>query len=233
MAAPEAAVLDVLRARIGEALREARDGGEPPAPLLDLAVRSVPVPGGPVVLVRPRDWPALLDAERHAGRGAPFWAATWPSGEELARVVARAPVRGRAVLDLGCGLGLAGIAAARGGADVLAVDASEDAAAFAAENLSLNGVGGRTTTCSWADPALAALGPFDLVLGGDVLYSRSGAESLLRVLPALVADGGEAWMTDPGRPAAEAVLKEARETWTVRSEPLVDDVVLHRLRRRR
>lgn len=231
MAAPEAPVLDVLRTRIRQGLRAARGGGEPAAALLDLAVRSVAVPGGRLVLVRPRDWTALLDAERAAGRDAPFWAATWPSGEELARVVATAPLRGRHVLDLGCGLGLAGIAAARGGADVLAVDASADAVTFAAENLSLNGVDARTATCSWADPALAELGPFDLVLGGDVLYSRAGAESLLRRLPALVAAGGEVWMTDPGRAAAEAMLKAARATWTVRSQPLRDDVVLHRLRR--
>jgi predicted nicotinamide N-methyase len=232
MAAQQASVLDVLRMRVGRTLREARQGREPPAPLLDLAVRSVALPGGSVVLVRPRDWTALLDAERKAGRDAPFWAATWPSGEELARVVAKAPLRGRHVLDLGCGLGLAGIAAARNGADVLVVDANADAVTFAAENIALNGVDGRAATCSWADPALAAGGPFDLVIGGDILYSRAGAQALLERLPALVAGGGEAWLTDPGRAAAEATLEAARATWTVRSQSLRDEVVLHRLRRR-
>src|SRR5919198_1262084 len=88
-----------------------------------------------------------------------------------------APLRGRHVLDLGCGLGLAGIAAARNGADVLVVDANADAVTFAAENLALNGVDGRAATCSWADPALAAGRPFDLVIGGDILYSRAGAQA--------------------------------------------------------
>jgi predicted nicotinamide N-methyase len=232
MSASEASVLDVLRARLCEGLRRARGGREPAAALLDLAVRTVTMPGGGIVLVRPRDWTALLDSERGAGRDAPFWAATWPSGEELARVVATASLRGRHVLDLGCGLGLAGIAAARGGADVLAVDANADAVTFAAENLSLNGAGGRAAIASWADPALAASGPFDLVLGGDVLYSRAGAESLLERLPALVGEDGEVWLSDPGRAAAEATLEAARATWTVRSEPLRDEVVLHRLRYR-
>ena len=233
MAAPQASVLEVLRARLGERLRAQRDGAEPPQALLDLAVRTVPLPGGDVVLVRPRDWPALLDAERALGRDAPFWAATWPSGERLARVVATASLRGRRVLDLGCGLGLAGVAAARAGGDVLAVDASSDAVTFTAENLALNGAGGRAAACSWEEPELADAGPFDVVLGGDVLYSRAGAESLLDALPALVADDGEAWLTDPGRASAEAALRAAGAVWSMRSEPLGDDVVLHRLRHER
>jgi len=231
MAAPQASVLDVLRARLREGLREARGGGEPPAPLLDVAVRTLRLPDGPVILVRPRDWPALLDAEREAGHDAPFWAATWPSGEQLARVVAGVPLLGRAVLDLGCGLGLVAIAAARAGADVLAVDVSADAVTFAAENMSLNGVGGRTANCSWADDAVAECGPFDLVLGGDILYSSIGVQALLDALPPLVAHEGEAWFADPGRAAAQAAVSAARATWAVRSERLDEDIVLHRLRR--
>jgi predicted nicotinamide N-methyase len=230
MAASQATVLDVLRARLREALRPVHGGKPPPAAVLDLAVRTVALPGGDALLVRPRDWTALLDAERREGRDAPFWAATWPAGEQLARRVAVAPLRGRRVLDLGCGLGLAAIAAARAGADVLAVDASADGATFAAENLALNGVDADVAVCSWTDPALAEAGPFDVVLGGDVLYSRAGAHSLLEMLPSLVAVGGEAWITDPGRAAAEAAIAAARATWSVRSEPLRDDVVLHRLR---
>jgi predicted nicotinamide N-methyase len=230
MPAPEASVLDVLRARIGAGLRAARGGATPPDPLLDLAVRTFSMPGGDVILVRPRDWPAVLDVERDAGRDAPFWAATWPAGEELARFVARSSVRGRRVLDLGCGLGLAAVAAARAGADVLAVDASADGVTFAAENLSLNGVDGRVAAWSWTDPALARAGPFDVVLGGDVLYSRPGAQALVESLPALVAEDGEVWIADPGRAAADAALDAARATWSVTSRPLQDEVVLHRLR---
>jgi predicted nicotinamide N-methyase len=229
MPASEAPVLDVLRARLDQGLRAVRGGARPPGPLLDLAVRTVPLPGGHAIVVRPRDWTALLDVEREAGHDAPFWAATWPAGEELARFVAESAVRGRRVLDVGCGLGLASIAAARAGADVLAVDASADGATFAAENLSINGVDGDVAVCSWTDPALVETGPFDVVLGGDVLYSRAGAKSLLDVLPVLVADNGEAWITDPGRAAAEAALTAARASWSVASHPLGDDVVLHRL----
>ena len=140
MSAPDAPVVEVLRARLAPRLATLRAGLAPPAALLDLAVRRVDLPSGDVVLVRPRDWPALLDAERAAGRDAPFWAVTWQSGEALARRVSESAVRGRRVLDVGCGLGLLSIAAARAGADVLAVDANPDAVAFTAENLALNAV---------------------------------------------------------------------------------------------
>ncbi len=59
-------------------------------------------------------------AERIAGEPvpSPFWAYPWAGGAALARAVLDHPewVRGRAVLDLGCGGGIAALAAARCGA---------------------------------------------------------------------------------------------------------------------
>ena len=48
----------------------------------------------------------------------PYWCRPWPSALALAQLLTAQPelVRGRRVLELGCGLGLAGIAAARAGA---------------------------------------------------------------------------------------------------------------------
>eukprot|EP00667_Euglena_gracilis_P011527 EG_transcript_11787 len=50
--------------------------------------------------------------------GDPYWAALWGSAQGLAAEVLRRPelVRGKRVLDLGCGVGLAGLAAAVAGA---------------------------------------------------------------------------------------------------------------------
>src|SRR3954470_24531471 len=231
MSAPDAPVVEVLRARLAPRLATLRAGLAPPAALLDLAVRRVELPSGDVVLVRPRDWPALLDAERAGGRDAPFWAVTWQSGEALARRGAESPLRGRGVLDVGCGLGLLSIAAGRAGADVLAVDANPDAVAFAAENLALNAVEADAAVAAWDEPDLVHAGPFDLVAGGDVLYSARGAQALLPALDALVGEGGEVWLADPGRAAAEAFLTAARSDWDVRTEPLDGDVALHRLAR--
>ena len=43
----------------------------------------------------------------------PYWAELWSSSLALARVMAVRPLRGVPVLELGCGLGLVALAAAR------------------------------------------------------------------------------------------------------------------------
>ena len=61
----------------------------------------------------------------------PYWAELWPSGIALARAVAALELAGARVLELGAGLGLPSLAAALGGAEVLATDWADDAVALA------------------------------------------------------------------------------------------------------
>src|SRR4051794_29069406 len=79
--------------------------------------------GRTVAMLRPRESEDLLD-ERAFEREEllPYWAELWPSALALARSVAVRSLRGRRVLELGCGLGLVSIAAALAGARVLATD---------------------------------------------------------------------------------------------------------------
>jgi predicted nicotinamide N-methyase len=188
--------------------------------------------GADAYVARPRDWEALREAEALARRGVPYWAVLWPSGLALAHAISRGPaLDGARVLELGCGLGLPSLAAARRGATVLATDASPDAAVFAAHNLALNDLTGDVAVASWADaaPALADGGPWDLVLAADVLYLKANVESLLRLLPRLVTDGGEAWIADPNRAGGRDFLASARKGFALRSQR-GPDVSVHRLR---
>lgn len=69
----------------------------------------------------------------------PYWIHLWTGGRALAREVARlGDWRGKYVADLGCGLGLAGLVAARLGARVVLVDAVFDALRLARDNARLN-----------------------------------------------------------------------------------------------
>jgi predicted nicotinamide N-methyase len=226
-----------LRASLEERLRALRLGGALPPQLLDVRVERIRIDDGdPVHVARPDDWPALREAEHDAGRPPPYWAIPWPSGRALARAVAAMPPpRGARVLELGCGLGLPSIAAARGGGRVLAGDADSDAAVFAAHNLALNELEGDVLPADWRVAAdRLAEAPYDLVLAADVLYLRENVESLLRVLPRLLAPGGEAWIADPGRTGADGFLPAAKRIWRVRSHFDEHDarIRLHRLRPR-
>jgi predicted nicotinamide N-methyase len=190
--------------------------------------------GDPLHIVRPADWSALRDAEQQAGRATPYWAIPWPSGLSLARAVsADPPPRGARVLELGCGLALPSIAAARAGASVLATDGSPDAAVFAAHNLALNEVQGDVLAAEWREAAeRLAAERWDLVLAADVLYLREHVDALLRLLPRLMRDGMEVWIADPGRSGADEFLPAAKKLWHVESVRDQDDdrIMLHRLR---
>jgi predicted nicotinamide N-methyase len=228
--------LAALRASLAErvaALRGVSAETLPPA-LLDVMVQRVRVPGGDVFLVKPVDWEELRHEEGGAGRPVPYWATPWPSGAVLAGALAEdPPAKGARVLELGCGLALPSIVAARAGADVLATDGSEDAVAFAAHSLALNELEAEVAQVDWAQQgdALAARGPWDVVLAADVLYLKGNVDLALDLVPRLVAPGGEVRIADPRRAGTRDFLAAARARFSV-STRQDGEVALHRLRPR-
>ena len=175
----------------------------------------------PATVVRPADWTTLRAAEQADGRDSPYWAIVWASGEALAaEVCAEPPSAGARVVELGCGLALPSLAAARAGAQVLATDASAEAVVFAAHTLALDGQVGEVAAIDWREPAwMLERGPWDLVLAADVLYLRRNVQALQELLPQLVQPGTQAWLADPGRAGARELLGWARDRFEVRSSP--------------
>jgi predicted nicotinamide N-methyase len=229
--------LAVLRISLAERLAALRGVGvdELPESLLDVVVRPVELPGGEVYIVQPADWEALRDYEGMApGRPLPYWGRLWSSAPVLALELARRPPGpGTRVLELGCGLGLPSVVAARGGAAVLASDGHTDAVAFAAHNLSLNEQEATVITADMAEDAdaLVERGPFDLVLAADILYTVDNGDALLRLLPRLLEPNGELWLGDPDRAGGRRFLAAARSLFHVRSKD-GDEARLHTLRPR-
>lgn len=190
--------------------------------------QSIELPCGELFLLQPEESAALPDAGAVEWAPiAPYWSVLWRSGVALARELDGVALRGLRIVELGCGLGVPSIAAARAGADVLATDACAEALTLVARNAHLNGVRIETATVDWAEPEeLVRRAPFDLVLAADVLYERAGVAPLLSLLPRLAP---QAWLADPGRRAAAAFLEQAESRWSV--ETRARDVVrVHRLR---
>ena len=193
----------------------------------ELTPQVVALPGGEVHLVQPSEATELPDAGAVEWAPiAPYWAVLWRSGVALASEVDRKNLAGRRVVELGCGLALPSIAAARTGATVLATDNEAEALELAQRNAQLNETRIETAQVAWSSPELLLeRAPFDLVLAADVLYERSAVAQLLDLLPRLAP---RALLADPGRPAADAFLEQARRRWTV--ETRVRGVVeIHRL----
>lgn len=182
--------------------------------LHELVWQSVGLPSGAVHLRQPEEAADLPDdGGVEWAPLAPYWAVLWRSGVALARELDGAPLHGRRVVELGCGLAVPSILAARAGASVLATDSDPDALELVAHNARTNGVRIDTALVDWASPdGLVRRGPFDLALAADVHYERASVARLLSLLPRLAP---EAWLADPGRPAADAFLGEARRRWQV------------------
>jgi predicted nicotinamide N-methyase len=146
---------------------------------------AVAVGGLSVRLLRPSE-PEELFAVAAAARGdAPYWAELWPCARSLAAHLASLDLTGMRVLELGCGLALPALVAALRGADVLASDVSPDALERVAE--SGRRTLGRPLETLQADlhepSALIASGPYDLVLGADLLYDCTLAAAMGALIP--------------------------------------------------
>jgi predicted nicotinamide N-methyase len=193
----------------------------------ELVSHPIDLPSGELRLLQPQESAELPDAGAVEWAPiAPYWSVLWRSGVALARELDAVALRGLRVVELGCGLAVPSIAAARAGAAVLATDTSAEALTLVERNAHANGVRVETATVDWAEPdELVRRAPFDLVLAADLLYERASVARLLSLLPRLAP---EAWLADPGRPAAGAFVEQAGRRWPV--ETRVRDVVrIHRL----
>lgn len=199
---------------------------EDPA-LGELVSQAVELPGGPVSVLQPVGSAEVPDSGPVKWAPiAPYWSVLWRSGVALARELDGRELRGLRVVELGCGLALPSLVAARGGASVLATDASAEALVLLERNAELNGIEIETARIDWAQPdELVERGPFDLVLAADVLYEAESIGALLSLMPRLAS---QAWLADPGRVETVAFLELAGQRWPVET---LDRglVLLHRL----
>lgn len=146
----------------------------------------------------------------------PYWADLWTSSLELSRwCLEDADIKDKRILELGCGLGLAGIAAAKAGAIVTCSDYEHDALDFArynaVRNLSEEILASRIVflQLDWRD--LPSLEKFDMIIGADVVYERRNFFPLIDVLTRFLAPAGFAVFTEPGRSIGEHFFNLLRE----------------------
>ena len=196
----------------------------PPLPGYQVKHESIAIHGAADLQIR-----SLLDRQQFADpHGAaealgissatwPLFGLLWPSGLQLAAILAVRPVTpGERILELGCGLALASLVAHRRGADVTASDVHPLAGDFLAENLRLNAMAAlpyrqgdwactalmeHDDAAAQADPHAGqrVQGRFGLIMGSDVLYERDEQAHLPHFIERHGADDGEVMIVDPNR----------------------------------
>ncbi|MBT3342952.1 MAG: methyltransferase domain-containing protein [Gemmatimonadetes bacterium] len=201
-----------------------------------------------VSMVQTRDTYALLDRlieQEEAGTARvtrfPYWAEIWPAAVGLSRwFVQHAPESTSVdIRELGCGLGLVGVALARSGWRVEATDYVEDALVLAAHNARSNGVAEyrhRVAYLDWSHPVGEVC---DCLVASDVAYEKTLHPYLLRTLRQLLRPGGRLYLSDPRRPAAQPLFEALRDlgyeherhTVDVEWQSLTHQIDIHRLRK--
>jgi SAM-dependent methyltransferase len=142
----------------------------------------------------------------------------WPAGAFLGTLpLMRDTCAGRRVADLGCGRGALGLGAcAHGATRVLFADASPVAIDFLTRTLAANGLADRARAAlhRWGTPLPD--GPWEVILGGDILYRPECFTDLLDTIAASLTTDGVALLSDPRVRLEESLTGLAAEralTW--------------------
>ncbi len=165
-----------------------------------LAICPVDLPGFRLDVAAVRDQQALLDAADGFST-VPYGLLLWESAIALSGYLCERPglVAGREVLELGAGVGLSGLTAARLGAHVTLSDHEPAALEVCRRNAMANAMAPpRTIQADWRNwPETRT---YQVILGADIVYEREIHTVLVRLLATCTRPGGCILLTDPGRP---------------------------------
>ncbi len=162
----------------------------------------------------------------------PLFGMVWPAGVKLAALMAARPVRaGERILETGCGLALASLAAHRAGADITASDHHPLAGVFLARNLRLNGLPPMPYRHGpWIDAEPEAAlneqtltGRFDLIIGSDVLYERDEQATLAGFIGRHAQPAAAVWIVDPDRGNRPAFNRQMADAGFALREQRLDE----------
>lgn len=162
------------------------------------------------------DQDALLDGVNEVEH-VPYGFLLWESAVALAQLLlARgAQLGGKQILELGAGVGLAGLVARQMGATVWQTDHRDDLLVLAAHNAEQNQVAPpHQFLADWR--TWRHTPRYDLILGADILYERAMHRHLLPIFRQNLAPGGQLLLADPSRPQAlELIAQLENEGWQI------------------
>ena len=178
-----------------------------PADALGPTVReTVIVAGKTFLLHRPDAVDRLLDhpavqAAFGADEYMPYWADLWPAARMLAKAIVREPWPQTGgpleALEIGCGLGLPGVAALSCGLKVIFTDYDETALRFAADNARINGYENfETLRMDWRNPPDRQ---FPVLLGSDLIYEIRSVDPVINLIKRLLRPDGVCLLADGDR----------------------------------
>lgn len=158
-----------------------------------------------------------IEAHNLSLENFPYWAMVWDGALVLADFLVRqAPQPGRTILELGAGLGFAGLAAAARGHRVTITDTVPDALSFARLSAWQNNLDEvQVEYLDWQDPHLP--GQFSWLVGSDILYEPDSFAPLLQVFKRYLQPEGRIYLTQGIRgQGPQAFFELAKISYQVR-----------------
>lgn len=142
----------------------------------------------------------------------PYWAELWPSSIALSQyIIGNAEITaGVTAIELGCGVGLAGMAAARKGAEVLVSDYQPDALRLTELNWLMNlDKSPAMQLLDWRSATLPQ--KFNLILASDVVYEKRFFNPLIGIFTNVLSPGGQILLSEPNRKIAREFFNSLSE----------------------
>ena len=170
----------------------------------------------------------------------PYWADLWPSAIALSEFLVDNSklVKDKSVLEIGCGLGLVGIVAAKLGGLVTLTDYLPAALEFAEYNWKLNfKTKADVQLLDWRKPQNIL--PVDVLLASDIAYESRSFKPLLKALKVLVKKDGLILIGEPNRKFAKEFFTDLKnegyfisdEVRTVIKDGLKNKITIYLLRK--
>lgn len=159
----------------------------------------------------------------------PYWADLWPSSIALSEFLSDNAdlVKGMQVIEIGCGLGLPGIVAAKLGGNVTLTDYLPAALEFAKYNWELNFNSKAVIhLLDWRKPG--NISKVDVLLASDVAYESRAFKPLLKAIKSMVKKDGLILISEPNRKFASEFfieLKNAGYIFTKENRKIVKDSI--------
>ncbi len=169
----------------------------------------------------------------------PLWAKIWEASGLLASHLFNLPPDpGKTMLEIGCGLGLVGIAAATAGHRVTMTEIDPDALNFARANALMNNCPGITITrLDWNAPQIDHR--FDYIVGSETIYRNQDIAGIKKLFDRCLDPGGTIIVAESVRRSGVAFWERMQHDYHVqarrqslRSAEGVHHMVLFRLQRK-
>ncbi|HEY7328854.1 MAG TPA: methyltransferase [Gemmataceae bacterium] len=166
------------------------------------------------------DHPSILSAFA-ADEYMPYWADLWPAARMLAKAILRETwPPGQRALEIGCGLGLPGIAALAMGLRVTFSDYDATALRFAADNARANSFHAfDMLQMDWRYPPEDM--QFAILLASDLIYEMRNVAPLVALIKKMLEPDGVCLLTDQDRVPSHVL----RDTLTAEGLPYTTKIM--------